>query len=153
MQRRFFLRLSVLHDGDFRCTKELYEPATLVLILTKVGKIEDASARFGSCHMPRRVLLITFTARLHSPHPPNYQLIRFRQQHALQAMYDEIIPDSEPEREDQRRDLNVGTRRVKRTRKRQAADSTRSMSLVPSSSPEPDLSALFNLFLFIPWLA
>ena len=61
-------------------------------------------------------------------------------------MYDEIIPDSEPEREEQRRHLNE-ERRVKRTRKRQDAEPTRSMSFVLSSSPEPDLSASFDTFL------
>jgi len=61
-------------------------------------------------------------------------------------MYDDIIPDSEPEREDQRRHLEEG-RRVKRTRKRQAAELTKSASLVLSSSPEPDLSASFGFFI------
>ena len=60
-------------------------------------------------------------------------------------MYDDIIPDSEPEREDRRRHLDEG-RTVKRTRKRQAAESTRSVSLVLSSSPEPDLSVSFDFF-------
>ncbi|KAF9653385.1 hypothetical protein BDM02DRAFT_3182909 [Thelephora ganbajun] len=53
-------------------------------------------------------------------------------------MYDEIVPDSEPEREEQRRYLNE-ERRLKRARKRQTPESTRSMSFVLSSSPEPDL--------------
>jgi len=61
-------------------------------------------------------------------------------------MYDEIVPDSEPERENLRRHLDGG-RSVKRTRKRQAAEPTRSASLVLSSSPEPDLSASFDFFI------
>jgi len=60
-------------------------------------------------------------------------------------MYDEIVPDSEPEREDRRRHLNEG-KPVKRTRKRQVTESTRSMSIVLSSSPEPDLSASLDIF-------
>jgi hypothetical protein len=80
----------------------------------------------------------------HLFHPPCLQPTRFRQRHAPRVMYDEIIPDSEPEREEQRRHQNK-ERRAKRTRNRQAADPTRSVSFVLSSSPEPDLSTLFNL--------
>ena len=61
-------------------------------------------------------------------------------------MYDDIVPDSEPEREEQRRNFDE-ERRVRGTRRRQAPESTRSMSFVLSSSPEPDLSALFGLLL------
>ncbi|KAF9782923.1 hypothetical protein BJ322DRAFT_1158464 [Thelephora terrestris] len=53
-------------------------------------------------------------------------------------MYDEIIPDSEPEREEQRHRLDE-EKRAKRTRKRLVPEPTRSMSFVLSSSPEPDL--------------
>ena len=94
--------------------------------------------------MHRRVLLITVNATLRLFRPPSFQPTRFRQRDAPRVMYDEIVPDSEPEREDQRRYLHDG-RTVKRTRKRQAAESTRSMSLVLSSSPEPDLSTSFAL--------
>ena len=95
--------------------------------------------------MSRRVPLIALNATLRFFHPPSIQPVRFRQRHALQVMYDEIVPDSEPERAEQRQNLDE-ERRVKRTRKRQAPESTRSMSFVLSSSPEPDLSALFNPF-------
>ena len=95
------------------------------------------------CHMPQRVSLIAANATLRLFHPLSFPPARFRQEDALQ-MYDEIIPDSEPEREDWRQHLNEG-RTVKRTRKRQGAESTRSVSLVLSSSPEPDLSATFDL--------
>lgn len=96
--------------------------------------------------MPRRVPLIALNAALRLFHPPNIQPTRFRQLHALQAMYEETVPDSEPEREEQRRNLDE-ERRMKRTRKRQGSESTRSMSFVLSSSPEPVLSALFSPFL------
>ena len=61
-------------------------------------------------------------------------------------MYDDIVPDSEPEREEQRRNFDE-ERRVRRTRRRQAPESTRSMSSVLSSSPELDPSALLGLLL------
>lgn len=97
------------------------------------------------CHMSRRVPLITSNATLRLFHPPNLQPTRFRQRHALQVMYDDIVPDSEPEREEQRRSLDE-KRRAKRTGKTRAPpESTRSMSFVLSSSPEPDLSTLFDL--------
>jgi len=95
--------------------------------------------------MSRRVPLIAVDATLRLFHPPTFQSARFRQQHALQVMYDEVVPDSEPEREEKRRHLDE-ERRARRTRRRRAPESTRSTSLVLSSSPEPDLSALFDLF-------
>ena len=95
-----------------------------------------------SCHMPRRVPLITFIAALRLLRPPSLRASHFRQRDALRVMYEEIIPDSEPEREEQRRHVDQ-ERRVKPTRKRHAPESTRSMSLVLSSSPEPVLSAFF----------
>lgn len=60
-------------------------------------------------------------------------------------MYDEIVPDSEPEREEQRRNSDQ-ERRMKRARKRLVPEPTRRMSLVLSSSPEPDLSVSFGVF-------
>ena len=96
--------------------------------------------------MSRRVPLITLNATLRLFHPLTFRPTPFRQLYPLRVMYDEIVPDSEPEREEQRRHLDREGR-LKRTRKRQAPESTRSMSLVLPSSPEPDISTLSNLFL------
>jgi len=95
--------------------------------------------------MPRRVPLIAVNTVLRLFRPPSFQPTHFQQRDALRIMYDEVVPDSEPEREEQRRHLDE-ERRVKRTRKRQGKESMRNMSFVLSSSPEPDLSALFKLF-------
>lgn len=97
------------------------------------------------CHMPQRVPLIALNATFRLFRPPGLRATHFRQRHAPRVMYDEIIPDSEPEREEQRRRLDE-ERRVKRTRKRLVPEPTRSMSFVLSSSPELDLSASFNPF-------
>lgn len=91
--------------------------------------------------MFRRVPLITFANfRL-----PDLQLTHIRRRYALRPMHDEIVPDSEPEREEQRRNLDE-ERRVRRTRRRPVPEHTRSMPVVPSSSPEPDLGEPFVLF-------
>lgn len=108
------------------------------------GVTQTRQPDLEGCHMLRRAPLIAFST-FPPFRPPDPQSAHLRQRHASQAMYDEIIPDSEPEREAIRRGLDE-ERRTKRTRKRPAPEKTRSMSLVLSSSPEPDLSTSFNPF-------
>ena len=153
-KKRQGLEFCKLFLGRFFIRKWLREGRGHVVIgcLMKV-KMKDrrvTSARSGRLshvsHMFQRVPLITVNATLRFFHLPSPRPTRFLHRDAPRVMYDEIVPDSEPEREEQRQLLKE--ERAKRTcRRRQAPEPMRSTSFILSSSPEPDLSALSVTFI------